>query len=41
MKYIELRRRRMGASQSARQALGRACRNLEGLFESLLAKAFR
>jgi hypothetical protein len=33
-------RGRMGAPQSTRQALGRACRDLEGLFESLLAEAF-
>ena len=26
--------------ESARQALGRVCRDLEGLFESLLAEAF-
>ncbi len=31
---------RMGATQSTRQALGRACRDLDGLFESLLAEAF-
>jgi hypothetical protein len=33
-------RGRMGASQSTRQVVGRACRDLEGLFESLLAEAF-
>jgi hypothetical protein len=33
-------RGRMGAPQSTRQALGRACRDLDGLFESLLAEAF-
>jgi hypothetical protein len=31
---------RMGAPRSTRQALGQACRDLEGLFESLLAEAF-
>ncbi len=35
---IESLRGRMG--ESTRQALGRACRDLEGLFESLLAEAF-
>ena len=35
---IESLRGRMGESE--RQALGRACRDLEGLFESLLAEAF-
>jgi hypothetical protein len=35
---IESLRGRMG--ESARQALGRACRDLEGLFESLLNQAF-
>ncbi len=33
---IESLRGRMG--ESTRQALGRACRDLEGLFESLLAE---
>ena len=35
---VESLRGRMGESE--RQALGRACRDLEGLFESLLAEAF-
>ncbi|GEM_PF-3818615 len=35
---IESLRGRMG--ESTRQALGRACRDLEGLFESLLAESF-
>ncbi len=33
-------RGRMGAPRSTRQVLGRACRDLEGLFESLLAESF-
>jgi len=35
---IESLRGRM--SESERQALGRACRDLEGLFESLLSESF-
>jgi hypothetical protein len=38
MVQVESLRGRMG--KSTRQALGRACRDLEGLFESLLAEAF-
>jgi hypothetical protein len=37
---VELLRGRMGASQSTRQALGRACRDLEGLFASMLNESF-
>jgi len=35
---VESLRGRMG--ESTRQALGRACRDLEGLFESLLVQSF-
>ncbi len=35
---VESLRGRMG--ESTRQASGRACRDLEGLFESLLAESF-